>query len=188
MKPSEGRGLKDCTGKKFGKLTVLEYHPHPDGNGPRWLCKCDCGREYIARADFLKMGRVRSCGCLAGEAQILRDNLAAKNSAYSNYRSSARIRSIPFLLTFEEFMKLTSLPCYYCGHLPSNMVKSSHGSFIYQGIDREDNDIGYTRGNSVPCCFTCNKLKGTMSHREFLGLIIKIYKYSVESVRHIYEN
>lgn len=29
----------------------------------KWLCKCDCGKDYYARRDWLVEGRVISCGC-----------------------------------------------------------------------------------------------------------------------------
>lgn len=38
--------LKDLTGQKFGKLTVIErYMTIMDP--PHWLCKCDCGNTTI---------------------------------------------------------------------------------------------------------------------------------------------
>lgn len=50
--------LKDLTGKKFGKLTVVSYA----GDG-KWNCICDCGNEKIANGEYL--GRsTNSCGCL----------------------------------------------------------------------------------------------------------------------------
>ena len=29
-----------------------------------WHCKCDCGNETDVRASDLKMGKIKSCGCL----------------------------------------------------------------------------------------------------------------------------
>lgn len=46
-------------GKKFGKLTVLEYI----GNS-MYKCKCDCGNEKIIRRDSLTTGNTSSCGCI----------------------------------------------------------------------------------------------------------------------------
>lgn len=60
----------DLTGKKFGKLTVMELaedHITPKGNHVKqWLCKCDCGNEVIARGNYLRMKKVISCGCSGG--------------------------------------------------------------------------------------------------------------------------
>lgn len=178
---------KNRVGDKYGKLTVISL-TKSDGKmqGPKWVCKCDCGKIVTINAKNLISNRTRSCGCLAGEIQTLENGGAAKNSTYSAYKASAARRSLSFTLTFEEFLKLTSLPCYYCGKPPSNIMKNINHSdedFIYQGIDRENNEVGYTRSNSVPCCFECNKAKGIKSHIEFLSYIIKVYKYSIEDVR-----
>lgn len=173
--------IKNEIGKKYGKLTVIE-RGEPDGKGVRWLCKCECGRLHTARGVFLRNSMIKSCGCSRAETCTLPDGQAAKNHAYSSYRRAAARRSILFTLTLEEFLKLTSLPCFYCGRLPSNIMKSASEkskNFVYQGIDRENSHQGYTRSNSVPCCFVCNKMKGTKSHIEFLNTITNIYRYSI---------
>lgn len=46
-------------GKKFGKLTVLEYVKNS-----MYRCKCDCGNEKIIRRDSLITGNTSSCGCI----------------------------------------------------------------------------------------------------------------------------
>ena len=55
----------------------------------------------------------------------------------------------------------------------SNISKSEHynGDFIYSGIDRKDNEIGYTLKNCVPCCIICNRAKNSLSFDEFLAWI-----------------
>lgn len=55
--------LKDMTGEKYGKLTVLKFS-HMRGKHSYWLCKCDCGNLATVRADGLKRGTTKSCGCL----------------------------------------------------------------------------------------------------------------------------
>ena len=63
----------DLTGKKFGRLTVLqqtEDHIDPSG-GKRacWLCECDCHEhnQVIVLGQSLTNGSTRSCGCLQKE-------------------------------------------------------------------------------------------------------------------------
>jgi len=64
--------LIDLTGKRFGRLTVLErsgtWHS-PDGIStvPVWHCRCDCGKETYVTGRNLKGGLTRSCGCLRSE-------------------------------------------------------------------------------------------------------------------------
>ncbi|MEN6618167.1 MAG: hypothetical protein ABFC28_01485 [Rikenellaceae bacterium] len=55
--------IKDMTGRKFGKLTVIGYsHSDKYGNA-HWFCKCDCGNETIANGKGLRCGDTKSCGC-----------------------------------------------------------------------------------------------------------------------------
>lgn len=61
--------LIDLTGKRFGRLVVLERtgtYKGVDGSGgsPIWKCQCDCGAitEVIGRN--LRNGVTNSCGCI----------------------------------------------------------------------------------------------------------------------------
>jgi hypothetical protein len=54
--------IKDLTGKRFSKLTVLEfvgvrYHE------AQWLCECDCGNKTTVSGHALRRGTTKSCGC-----------------------------------------------------------------------------------------------------------------------------
>lgn len=54
--------IDDIIGKKFGKLTVIEYIGH--GKYHLYLCKCDCGKTTKRQRKGLATGKVKSCGCL----------------------------------------------------------------------------------------------------------------------------
>lgn len=49
--------------------------------------------------------------------------------------------------------------CWYCGSPPK---------IEFNGIDRKDNTSGYTEGNCVPCCSTCNYMKKCLDHATFI--------------------
>ena len=56
----------DLSGNKYGKLTVMKL----DLNNTKrihYLCRCDCGKIISVRADSLKSGAIKSCGCLSKE-------------------------------------------------------------------------------------------------------------------------
>ena len=59
--------LIDLTGKRFGRITVLERaddYISPSGHkNVRWKCKCDCGNEFIVKSSRLTGGKMTSCGC-----------------------------------------------------------------------------------------------------------------------------
>ena len=52
----------DLTGRRFGKLTVLRRAENI-GNKTAWVCRCDCGKEFIAKTTHLQTGHTKSCGC-----------------------------------------------------------------------------------------------------------------------------
>ena len=56
LTPIECIGSQFINGKNVGHL---------------WRCRCDCGNEKITNSNYLRFGRVKSCGCMisAGEAE-----------------------------------------------------------------------------------------------------------------------
>lgn len=65
----EGRSERkqDLTGRRFGHLTVLGPAENI-ANRMVWLCRCDCGRQCVVKAQHLQDGRTSSCGCSGTEA------------------------------------------------------------------------------------------------------------------------
>lgn len=59
-------GKQDIIGKRFGRLTVIEYS-HTENNRTYWKCRCDCGNIVIRRRKELSAGNTKSCGCLNRE-------------------------------------------------------------------------------------------------------------------------
>lgn len=62
-----GRTIIDLTDQQFGRLTVTELAGSDRQNKPLWLCRCICGNDKIVASRNLKLGNVRSCGCLRDE-------------------------------------------------------------------------------------------------------------------------
>lgn len=83
---------------------------------------------------------------------------------YFSYKGDAKRRNLKWDLSVEDFEKIISKPCYYCG--------SKNGK--YSGVDRIDNSVGYIKGNCVPCCRKCNMMKKDMSKDEFISQCRKI--------------
>jgi hypothetical protein len=77
-----------------------------------------------------------------------------------------RTRDIPFLLTYEEFMELWQKPCHYCGTPVDSIC-----------IDRKDNDLDYTKENSVQSCVPCNMFKGKTLDTDFIRHCSRIADY-----------
>ena len=59
---------KDLTGKRFGRLVVLEFVEIRKHN-TFWKCQCDCGNITVKQGTSLSQGFTRSCGCLQRETR-----------------------------------------------------------------------------------------------------------------------
>jgi hypothetical protein len=64
----------DLSGKKFGRLTVIQQNgvlPNgKNGNLKAWLCRCACGSEITVVGRDLRSGNTSSCGCFRKENTI----------------------------------------------------------------------------------------------------------------------
>lgn len=170
----------------IGEMTVLGfagYSTPPKGRQRLlWLVRCSCGKEKPMLSTTLKNTKVRSCGHLRG-GNVLPDHRAAITLRMSQYKSNAIKMGRVFSLTREQFQKLITGNCVYCGSRPSSIVRARgkyQKDFYYNGIDRIDNDVGYTLENSASCCSTCNLMKRGWSVDAFLEHIRKIASYRTE--------
>lgn len=62
----------DLTGQRFGRLVVVKDSGERSNGGILWECKCECGNKTMVRADRLKYGKTKSCGCLFKE--VIKNN------------------------------------------------------------------------------------------------------------------
>lgn len=171
-------------GKKYGRLKAIAKDKIKN-NKQHWKFKCECGKEVIRDGSKVRYRFQRnvdqSCGCSA----LGRVNLharkkygeAAANKVFDNYKRNASKKSLDFKLTKEQALDLMSKKCYYCGCKPSRVMSSKklYGEFVYNGIDRLNNDKGYTLSNTVPCCTYCNYKKSNDNFEEFKEWIDKVY-------------
>lgn len=179
----------DLTGSKFGRLLIIEQAPsRRDKNGNScvfWKCKCDCGNVIEKKASLIKTGHSKSCGCLQretikkqGHKNFKGEGVAGVNSLFTRYKRGARTRKLEFNLDKESFKNLLFQPCHYCGDLKTQSWrrKEVHGNLLYNGIDRINSLIGYTKENCVTCCSRCNVCKMDYSKEEFFDMVKKVYE------------
>ena len=189
----EYRNSRDLSGQRFGRLIAVEWTGRSGRGGRIWLCRCDCGNTTFSSVSALCVNSKRSCGCLAKEARDTYRKIYADarklpkgeskfRGVWNEYRVSARRRKIEWHMSMDEFREIVSLPCAYCGLEPTNTreTKGYNGEFIFSGVDRVDNSIGYFSENCVPCCTTCNVAKRVMNVNEFLQWIERVYNHSVK--------
>jgi len=197
IKPSNG--FKDLTGIRFGHcLAIYHYGTELVGTDSKgvmkkkaiWLCRCDCGNEFLVRGNSLKTNKTTSCGCIS-RVRLIQYNVENKtkvsynsfSDVYKSYKRGAKQRGLEFKLTKEEFLELATGNCNYCGSFPNkfrkkrNINKGDIPEFYHNGVDRVDNEIGYYMSNCVSCCTNCNRMKRSLPLSEFVLHVRKIYKH-----------
>lgn len=184
VKTYADRYVVDVRGQRFGNLVAIApTTKRKEGTrSTYWLCECDCGNMHVTRLDSLRDGSAESCGCHQRNWNKLRGGVAAFKRLYSRYRGDAKKRNLPFMLTRNNFLMLTSSPCWYCGKPPSQSIKESNApnlssDYLYNGIDRIDNNEGYVMGNVRPCCKACNWLKRDFAEKEFFTQVKRVYEH-----------
>lgn len=178
--------IKSLLGLKFGRLLVVEFSGQDKNRNSKWKCQCDCGTIKIILGVCLKDGSTVSCGCYRKEINraIAAKNAkpegeAALNELFRRYKRGAKNRNLEFLLDKTTFLSIVTQRCHYCNRPSSQKAisrvghnrKAIYGNVIYSGIDRKNNGLGYTEGNSIPCCRICNRAKADLTYEEFIEYI-----------------
>ena len=174
-----GRGRRiDETGNVYGRLTVLGPAPKRDASAI-WECQCECGSLTNIRGFTLREGAL-SCGCLRREnfkPKTLAHGEACRNRVIANTISNAKRRGLAWELSIEQVTALLTKDCQYCGSPPGQVSRGRghNGEFIYNGLDRVDNALGYAPDNVVACCGVCNTAKSNMTMLEFSAWLRRVY-------------
>ena len=176
-------------GKKCGSWTVVKFVKMDHNSSRIYKCVCDCGTIKSNNLSRIRYGRSKSCGCnwiknfkttmgvKFGDKKPtfrLPPGESAFNILYYTYKRNSIKRKYNFKLTREEFKELTKGNCYFCGVEPSFVHQpiGTNGGYVYNGIDRYNNNAGYTKGNSVTCCADCNRAKGSLTAKIFMHKVL----------------
>lgn len=142
--------LRDLTGMKFGRLTVISRAPNKK-NHTKWNCICECGNSAIVDAYALTKGLTRSCGCLASEtaAKLLSTHGYSKTKLYSVYKAMRARCENPNTKHYEDY---GGRGIFVCNEWKSNRVsffKWAEENGYHEGlsIDRIDVDGNYEPSN-----------------------------------------
>lgn len=190
-----GSTFKDLTGFIFGRLSVISRAQNV-GEHVRWNCLCSCGKQTVVLSHNLMVGYTKSCGCyqrdvaresgrntirlnssksIAKRTKFHNPYEGAENELFVQYKANAKNKHREFLLTFEQFKGYLSRDCYYCGEPPSRVRLYRGATLVYNGLDRFNNDRGYSTDNVVTCCSSCNTPKGAMNGDSFIEMVYRIY-------------
>ena len=167
--------LNDLTGKRFGRLTVIERAENlPNRTNAMWHCVCDCGTEKNCRGAHLTREKILSCGCQGRENSIkaklkhgdtqgehsrlygvwcnMKNRCYNKNvRSYENYGARGITVCDEWQNSFENF-KAWAIENGYDYEKPSK----------YQQIERINNDGDYEPDN---CTFATAKQQANNKRR-----------------------
>lgn len=132
-----GGRFQDLSGKVYGSLMVISRAPN-SGSYVRWLCLCDCGNQVVTRAQSLRDGKTKSCGCrydgrsntptYSSWSSMKKRCLNPKAADYYRYGGRG-ITVTQRWLEFENFLE-------DMGERPPGRT-----------LGRRDNDKGYSKSN-----------------------------------------
>jgi hypothetical protein len=186
-----GRKPSLAVGDTVNDFLVVALLPQGKaGKHRRYRVMCPrCKQEVTMTSQTILNSK--SCGCTKKDSSTwkrkgainrpwkLPEGEASFNYLYYQYQCSAKKRNIFFELTREEFKAIITKPCSYCGDCCQSvrLSKGANGGFNYTGIDRRNNNEGYTLNNSIACCKTCNFMKLDHDYDFFLSHLQKILTY-----------
>lgn len=185
MSQKRAHNFDDITGKKFGKLTVIELVT-VEKKRPVWRCLCDCGNEKITHGISLKRGGTKSCGCiLATKDSTKFHNFSGfkelSGTVFNSIRGGAKARNLDFNITQEYIYNLfisQEKKCKLTG-LDLEIRPTSQKKNIKRtaSLDRIDSSKGYIEGNVQWIHVIVNKMKWDLSTDEFLDWCKKICQH-----------
>jgi hypothetical protein len=166
---------KEQSGLIYGFLTAIQYIGENRNGHSLWLYKCVCGSLVEKLCAQVRSNNVTlHCGC-----KFTTESDASCNLLFSKYKGSAKSRGIEFALDKDTFISIVKSNCHYCGRPPLTQIKQNgyKQSYVYNGIDRVDNGLGYTMKNSCPCCPTCNVAKASYTVDYFVKWVESVHKH-----------
>ena len=113
--------VKDETGNKYGRLTVIKRGENDKQGNAQWYCQCDCGNPklYLARGYALRNGHLKSCGCLHLETvqkQGISNRKTNKYDLSGEYGIGYTLKGEPFYFDLEDYNLIKD----YCWHIDKN--------------------------------------------------------------------
>lgn len=158
-------------GLRFGSRVIVSESKVRTRSGLTYVVQCDCGDVTESRwSDLRRTKNCVSCGHKTHSKPF--------KAMYNRLVSTANKRGLECSITYDDYVNdISGENCHYC-ESEINWTEYGGGQKSYF-VDRKDNEVGYTKDNSVPCCTKCNYGKSDIfSYEEWVvvGNALKSYK------------
>jgi hypothetical protein len=191
---------KDCIGKTFNHLTILEVFPND-----KVKCQCTCGTLKLFNWRDIRRGRTKGCGCrrntpelraLAKERAIDLQKKGILKRGYVGKDAKCPFKYIlrtlnkpnrkPCNLKIEHLKKIWEESGGVCSYtkikliLPIGSANPNPAiSYKMASIDRIDSSKGYELGNIQYVSRNINYAKGILTHQQMLDFMNLIKEVDV---------
>lgn len=154
----------DLTGKRFGRLVVINRCGSDKHQKALWLCVCDCGNDRVAATGNLRSGQSVSCGCWMREKVSINNSKhgLTRTSEYSTWQGMIQRCTDPNAISYKNYGRRGVRVC-------DRWLKSFNNFFEDMGpkptpkhtLDRKDNNKGYSPDN----CKWATRLEQSINKR-----------------------
>lgn len=142
--------LRDLTGKRFGRLVVVQRTENTKHSQSRWLCLCDCGQEKIALGSALG-NCTNSCGCAhrerARSGVIGRTHGMRKTPEYGIWWTMRRRCEDPNTMAYPRYGGRGITVCMRWKKFENFIADMGRRPGPGFSIERQDNDGAYEPSN-----------------------------------------
>lgn len=153
--------LKWCGGCREFKSRDEFYKDRTTKDGLQYTCK-SCKKKYPqsdkakeTRKKYTQSSKFKESQTKYRKSKKGKETIEKSGQTldrrYNRLLTIAKSRNMIIEMTKDQYEKLYHLPCFYCNNEIGEVVKFS------TGLDRINNEEGYTFENSLPCCKICNK-------------------------------
>jgi len=166
------RYVKDETGKRFGRLIVLNLVRKLKGNKIciYFRCKCDCGNETEVWGPHLRSGRTISCGCYQKDRAIETHTTHGLTYTKEYMRWQTRKRKemekqldSEWSMEMELFLRNLFQQCVLCGITNTEHIEKYGHPLHVDHVEPLYEGNGLKPGNATILCASCNSSKGAKS-------------------------
>lgn len=158
-------------GKKFGRLKVLSEHLCPENKQYVSICRCDCGSVKTATSSNIRLGKTRSCGCLASELTARRNFVHGHSvrghwsRTYNSYASMIQRCTNANYTRYMDYGGRGITVCKRWLESFSNFLEDMGERPNGLSLERKNNSRGYCKSN---CIWETAKNQGRNTRRNHI--------------------